>query len=249
MEKVYKASFILIIVITSLFAQSKQVGGKVIEIETNKPIEGCIVLLSELDKEITSLAITDSSGNFFFDNISGKFVQISIEKITYDGAILGPIRLKKNTPTKLKVILTPVPHYTDDVIVTSEKDKKILQTAGFYERKQNGNGQFLTLNDFKKYEITSIRQLILNFTQLAINQNGQVFNRYARVGINGTSTVTIIVDGIRYDQGCDTSPLPIEAIVSIDSVIGIEFYKNSAEIPSQYSQFNTAAGVLLIWTK
>lgn len=260
MKKFYKMGVICILLFMSVYAQSKRVEGKVVEIETNKPIENCIVFLYELDEKITQMAVTDSTGYFLFNEISAKFVKVSVEKITYDGAIIGPMRLKKNKPVKLKVVLTPIPHYTDEVVVATARDRKDLQETGFYNRKMKGLGKFISFEDIKKKRFHSIWQIIQDFPQLGLDGQNLIYNKRARTGLKGTSAVTIYIDGIIHEQ---LIPVPssgsekkesfltvsLDQVLNLEQVSGVEFYSGSAEIPIQYSKFNTAAGVLLIWTK
>lgn len=262
----YLPLFIIMLINFKIYSQSYSVEGRVLEIETQKPIEDCIILLAELKEQITYLTTTDSAGRFSFQNIMDKFVEISVNKMTYDGARVGPIRLKKGKKNKFKIILTPVPHYTDEVLVESKADVQALKTAGFYQRKTKGLGQFVTIDDIKEKRFYSLRQLISLFPKLGVSQKNLIFNKKAQIGLNGNANVSIFIDGVYFNQiiknssikprfgrrgsaGSDAIIQSLDAILNLEDISGAEFYDGSAEIPVQYSKFNSGAGVLLIWTR
>lgn len=244
MVNYHKVFLILLLAITTSFAQ-KCVEGRVVEVETERPIENCIVLLNEIDQKVTSMVLTDADGRFSFTEISGELAELSISKLTYDGATVGPMRVKKGRPFKFKVVLTPVPFQTGDVVVEAKKEIVELMGTGFTKRKEIGFGKYVTLEDIKKKRYFDLRQVLHNFPQIGGNIFLEpIYNKSTVSGLNGSAQISVFINGVYHDQ-----EIPIGAIVDIDQVVGAEFYRGPATTPIQYCRFNTAAGVLLLWTK
>ena len=216
----------------------KTIKGSVKEIETGKPITDAMIFLHVLDKQITTMTTTDQEGNFIFENISGKFGKITVNRIGYDGAEYGPMRLAKKTP-KFKFELTPIPFSTDEVVITEEHVPPNLVRNGFYKRKDFGMGKYLDAAEIKKNHIHKFSQLLYRFPNFRMNhESGAV----SSISLNGSPL--IYLDGILVDNKQD-----IRNLINVESIAGIEVYRSTASAPIRYSSFGSSNGIILIWSK
>lgn len=239
--------YFLLLLLTSFLITAQEsnhqkgVKGKISEIETGKPVSNCMVFLHELDKKTTTLFTTDSTGNYTFDEIEGKFVILEVQHQNYDGAEYGPLRLKNNT-LKINFDLTPVETINEDQNAETAEIQKILEKAGFNERKESGGGEFLTASEIKNYDFNSWQQAVQIIPNLQFSSYGYLTTRKISTSISGGGPVLVYVDGTLINSS-------IEGVVDINSVAGIEFYSRHSSAPIQYQKMNSTNGILLVWSK
>ena len=220
----------------------KNFKGTVKEIQTGKPISNAMVFLHVLDQEFTTMTTTDENGNFIFERVPGKFGKITVNRMGYDGAEYGPLRMAKKLP-KFKFELTPIPLSTEEVIISESHVPPTLVRNGFYERKEMRTGVFYDVTDFDRSNTNSFTQLVYRIPYLHINnQTGKIYTTRSSSLKGGQPH--IYLDGIRIHQDID-----LRDIIDINAVAGIEVYKGSATVPMRYSSFGSNNGVVLVWTK
>ena len=251
-----KLFIIFLCLITLMFSARsedlKKIKGSVKEIQTGKPVENALVFLHTLDLKTTTMTTTDSTGNFSFKNISGKFVKISVTRMGYDEAEYGPIKLKKKNP-HFKFELTPIPYATEEVVVEEKKLSPTLVRNGFYKRKMTATGKFYDQKYLEETNVKTFTQFMRRVPHFKIDSESGIIKRKRLTGINTDGKPLIFIDGIMINlenkNGQETLHTDLRNVINMDDVAGIEIYRSVASVPAQYTRFGSGNGVILIWTK
>lgn len=248
-----KNLFLFLIVICNFCfsTEIKSINGRVTEIATGKPLEDCMVFIYELDTKSTSMHVTDSSGTFNFKNLTGSFALLTVQKMGYDGAEFGPIKISNRKIPEIRFELTQMPHLLENVVVSAKRIYEKLESNGFYFRKEMGFGKFLTYEEIKKRDLNNMSSIINAVPGLYITANKVLSSRY-----NGStfrnSPIAVYLDGMLMDNMIDgNTPLKfaLDGFVNPEEIIGVEFYRRGIGISMRYSSMRTAGPVLFIWTR
>lgn len=254
--KILLQVFIFTLLVNPLMASKNVIAGKILEIDTKKPIEKCMVFLYNATEHITEMCLTDNEGKYSFENITTNIYQITVKHISYDGAQYGPFKYSEKFK-KINFELTPIPFQTEDVVVSAEKIDRRLKECGFLERKAEGNGNFLSAKDIEKNELDTWRKIIPQFPMLQLKKSGNFASKRISTSLmRGNDAISIFVDGFLTEtlglgsgtNNIDSATL-FNALVDVESIAGIEFYSRPTAAPLQYQKLNSTNGILLIWTK
>ena len=117
------------------FAQTGEIKGRIIDVNTNEPIPFANVIISGTQKGSSS----DFDGNFIISNIKPGFVRLSATAVGYKTIITVELQVKVSHPAFTEVRMTPTQVKLEEVIVRAspyERDKESpvsLRTLGISE--------------------------------------------------------------------------------------------------------------------
>ena len=68
-----------------------------------------------------------------------------------------------------------------------------------------------------------------------------------RVTVRNGCSPNLFVDGVKLVRS-RRNGVRIDEVVRPDQIVGIEVFRNSAQVPSQYDDMDSRCGAILIWT-
>lgn len=249
---------------TGVGAQSTgAIVGKITTTKPARPIAGARILA--VDGRV--LAVTDSAGGFRIVSAAAGALELQIQAVGYE-PLWAPITVSANDTTTHRFALTQLAQELTaaEVRAAAPVAPKIRE---FEERRQFGQGRFITEDDLKKHFSRRLSEIIAtipgprvirgtsNAGWIASSRgSGSVYNSGStgsemdkRQGAPKACYATVMLDGNYVYSG-----RPGESLFDVNSiepsqVSGIEFYAGAATVPMKFRGGNTACGLLLIWTK
>lgn len=244
--------FVMLIFFTnSLLAQV--IRGKIIDATTDEPVKDALIFLMPKKDRISDMQTSDSLGFFYFNNVLHKSFYIKTDRLGYVDFTFGKLIMPLNDTLSITINLEPVPFTMKEVSVIADKPdldyNRFLDRIGFYFRKEQGWGKFLTRKDIDKRNPHYTSEMLRGIPGVIIS-NGNIFSIRTR-GLGRPTPMQVYVDGalISSPTMSDGSTVftPID-IISPISISAVEVYRNFIHAPPQYRRFGSIGGVILIWT-
>jgi hypothetical protein len=242
----------IVCVATRIPAQSVQ--GTVRDRTSNQALAGVVITLTHTGSKKEVATQSDSAGVFAFKLLKpGPFV-LAIDRdgraYTHDFDLVATERLQ---------LYIHVPTDTSALAVsgTSSRVRK-LELNGFYDRYQKGRGQFITREEIEKRGVRSLPDLLATVRGVRIEWGARGGDAILRQGGGGAGALSgggvcrpsIYVDGVLIRPGGNQEPqLVLEQVDTPDHVQAVEVYTGAAQLPTAYSDLQSACGVILIWTR
>ena len=215
----------------------------VVDDSTGATIPGAAVSIANGDAR----AVADADGLARL----GLAPDIYVVQVTADGydpvtftTTLGPDGLEG------EVGLVPAAVVLGDVVTTAERPRRDLARVGFYERREQGRGEFIDSDELDLRRPPSLAAALVARSGVRVQGYGDgVFRLVSSrqgLGPNGLRSnepcpIAVFKDGARIDAS-DV------ARVSVEDLAGIEIYGGPATVPTEYRQFNPC-GVVLMWSR
>ncbi len=230
-----------------LTGSSNTIKISVIDSNSKLPLEKCIVFITDIEKNSMRMLLTDNDGSVTYPVRGERFIKIKAKRLGYETIENGPFKLSLYDTLKVKFMLTSVPVVLEDVIVVDTKSET-LERNGFYKRKEIGIGHFMEKVDLEKRNLADVSGAIAHLPGVSVI-DGKIRTRI-HSGLNSSYMVLVYIDGIRvWVEGFANTTQSLNDYINPDDIEGIEFYSRLSEVPIEYRNYGSNAGVLLIWTK
>jgi hypothetical protein len=230
-----------------LLAQT--VHGRLLEVRFDQPIVSGTVFLVDGNGQRVASATSGRSGRFTLETRRTGVFFLGAERLGYETLMDGPLELSRDAVAEVELRLPRVPIVLDPVTGRAERRVPHLATNGFYERRMQGQGTFISRQTIEERNPFQIQQLLRPIpgvrvlqTEMGGDAPAVMMGRAAGFGIDPERPpcfADVFVDGVPDDQGLRINPINIEAV---------EVFRGPGEIPAQYGGM-TACGVILIWLR
>jgi hypothetical protein len=228
----------------------------VYDADTGEPIEG--VEVADILGKASSMTSKTGTLSLFFLPDGGALVRL--RKIGYETQTLA-VAISPADTVPITVILA---HATSlPAVVVKDSAPKYL-TPGmreFEEHRKAGFGHFMTDSLFRKYESSTMANLISSRMPGMSAVPGAGGSKYlvsTRKGCSGPALrqcrspdcyISVYIDGVKtYDAGMAGAIKPDFEHMSPVDYQAAEFYQG-AEVPPQYNSASNSCGVLVLWTR
>lgn len=217
---------------------------------TDAPIPGASVLLLDEDGRVRKMAISDPSGEYSIDTPGPGDYALRVDAPGYNTHNEPPFVMLAGRNLELNVRLWG---YTELAPVTVTADSVPFAPGpleGFYERKEQGRGEFVTKEEIELMGVNRFTDLLrMQPSVNIVSLGGTLYT----IRIKGTGRIgrgcppSLWVDNVRWGtvdldgQGPDRQLYPSD-------IAGIEIYRPSS-VPIEFSAFDTSCGVIVVWTK
>jgi alkaline phosphatase len=204
--------------------------GRVLDDSSSIPIAGAeVTLLDRAGNPITAV-VSGLDGRFVLAVRPGVFV-IQVLRIGYARTLTEEFTLPESlVPHRVNVLLPSQPVVLEEVVVTGVAEPSSPgRLEGFYERKRQGWGLFLTQEDIGV--MTSI-----DFTDILNGLPGGPPSK--------ACPPSLYVDGVRYPPDEDFNLSGILA----SEVDAVEVYRRASETPVHFLDGNSLCGAIVVWT-
>lgn len=188
-------------------------------------------------------ALTDDEGSFRLTTVPSGVVVLDVRRLGFVPST-ALYDLKSGGTIQVELLLAPVPHLLDAVLVRGAGDRSDGAFGGFYQRRALGIGRFVTREEIERRNVHATTDLFRMVPGVNV-----VMGRGERkmLRLRGSRCSPLIwMDGTPLWQGYE---LDFDAI-SPRSIEGIEIY-SMASLPPQFRSGNSAidCGVIVVWTR
>ena len=229
-------------------SEMSRIGGTVRDQDGGNRLEGVAVRFPGLN--LTGL--TNQSGRFSFQDIPPGEHSIEVEMLGYSTREETVVVAGGKILT-LDFTLAVEPIELDPIEVSVESRSLDLEVSGFYTRRLETSGHFITREKIEERAPLYTSDLFRGMAGVKVMSTGYVGDQYA-ILLNGSRTISagklcypaVYLDGQVVHPGGEI-PAFLDNIVHPEEVAGIEVYNSAASMPVQYN-FQGACGVIVIWT-
>jgi len=222
---------------------AQTIRGTLLERGSDNPISlGFVVLLTEAGDSVTS-TITDDEGAFSVTSPVPGNCLLMAAALGHRETTVGLFELGEGGELTVEFRI-PVEALTlDGLLVQAERIGKVpaLVRNGFSRRMQEGIGHFITPQEIENSSATRTAHLFREEPSVRL-----VGDRIFLRGTRDLCSPQIYLDGVPLSVGAS---LPLDAIVPLEVLAGVEVYRSVAEVPLQYGGTGAVCGVILFWTK
>ncbi len=220
--------------------------GVIRDIASGRPIRDAAVNVPVLGRTTTS----DSDGRFILaETVPGRY-EIVFTHLGYRPRT-DTVHIVRDRVSRLDVALAVEAIALAPMEVTVERRDLALQEVGFYEREEDGWGDFIDREDLELWNPVDLTDALIRLPGVKIVHDPRMpSQRYLMFRNAGEECFpSVYVDGMLMHIGGSREPARINDILDPIAVAGIEVYRRTAGMPPQYWGVNSSCGVIAIWVR
>ena len=201
---------------------------------------------------------TDARGRFTVELLTPGPKEVRFSALGY-ATRTEMIEVELDRVTNVRVSLSPDPVELTPIQVSVERREFALQDAGYYNRLEEGFGDFIDRAEIESrgpVEMSDVFSRIPGVELFADPDNPiekYVVLRGGRqaslsAGPYGRCFPRVVLDGLVINRGGD-EPAALDRMLDPAAVAGVEVFPTSSGVPAQYGGVGSSCGVILIWTR
>lgn len=230
--------------------------GFLLEGGTGTPVAEGVVGLYTPEGRPVGDALSDSTGAFEIRAPSAGYYFLTAEKIGYVDLTHGDFEIGAGKTVSFDIYLRTQPVELEGIGASVERtdpfvrrERQRLAVQGFFERMEEGFGDFFTPELIEERNPTYFSDIIIRLPGVYID-GGLVKFR----GVTGMCEPNIWIDGILVFGGAGPAASSdemrdIDGKIQVQQVSAVEVYRRLASTPIEYSIPNARCGTVLIWTR
>lgn len=232
--------------------QAQQLRGRVTDADTRTAVVSAQVEL--LDKSTKPLAsvLTDPMGQFMIVGPRAGRFRLRITRLGYQETLVPEIELMggETVEAELRIAVAAIPLEPLRIVARGRTVSQYLERAGFYEREQHGVGSFLTRYEIEKRGGTTLSDALRHVPGVRMRRADRSGRRWEVQLRNTRCPPSIVLDGVimRADGPVRLQDMPMDDLVSLGDIDGIEIYHGPSETPPAFNRGGTC-GVIVLWTR
>jgi hypothetical protein len=228
----------------------------VYDAQTGEPVEG--VEVADVVNRTSSATSKTGTLSLFFLPDGGTLVRL--RKVGYETQTF-PVSIAAADTAPLTIVLARATQLPTVVVNDSAPKYRSALLRGFETRRAGGVGKFVTEDEFRKADNSTLAFLLSSRLRSVIavqGPHGTTYLSSARKQCSGPALrgcrsaecyVSVYVDGVKtYDSNSPASLRPDFAHLSPVDYAAAEFYDVSTT-PPEYASAGNDCGVLLLWTR
>lgn len=188
-------------------------------------------------------AESDMAGRFVLASVPSGATTLFVRRLGFAPTSIT-ILAREDSTVHADVIITEVTHGLAPVVVRAERPARYTgYLAGFYERRAQGLGHFITGDEIEQRNPRRLTEMFLAIPGSTVSLG----NPDSRVRMRGNRCAPLVwLDGMPAAAG----EFDLDGLVPT-SVAGIEVYAGLAAVPIQYVMpfGRTVCGTIIIWSK
>lgn len=225
-------------------ATAQVVSGRVVESGSERPIVLASVALTDTTFQVVDGTLTDHDGAFQLPAPGPGSYYLRVDRLGYATSIDGILDLDEGGYIEVTFYVRPNPIALEGVTATVEAERveAALELSGFYDRRNQGFGDFIGPEEVDEPHVFNTADLLRGIPGVRASGGG--------ITCNGSGP-RVFVDGTQLalpDSGVDLGALPFP-----EEIAGIEVYRRLSSLPLQYGgTFDGASQgrcTFLVWTK
>ncbi|MFG1691700.1 carboxypeptidase regulatory-like domain-containing protein [Gemmatimonadota bacterium] len=233
--------------------------GRIMDRDTNVPVEGAEVSLSEG----VAWTLTNQMGRFTFEDVPAGNHVIEIKHLSY-GTREYPINVAAGGGAQVDIALSKDPIELEPIVVTAQSAAWVRTMSGFFERMERGLGHFVTPEDLAVsrpsslgdaiHSVPGVRLLLRNDPE-SRGRNRYMIVLQSAIRMRGTQAgpcaALVFIDGMQVGRNSgDPAPSDFDpSDVAGGDIAAIEIYRGASELPAEFAGSESGCGVVVVWTK
>lgn len=225
--------------------------------QDSTPLSGARVEVLTLELEPIRTGKTAPDGAFRLDSLPAGRVYVVARARGFVSDIRGPIELTPSEAAEVSFALRARRASPDTLPVrVGRRRDPVLASAGFYRRRANTAGDFMTAPEIRDSGAATLSRLVGELVP-----DARIIRSPAGDGVvlpGGQDSMRdacfplVYVDGTQVGRAGPSSRrggnVSLNSLVDLESLRGVEVYSSSAEVPGAYSGVDSRCGVILLWT-
>jgi hypothetical protein len=258
-------------------ASAQQIRGRLLDVETNRPIAGGVLTLHGADSSLVIATMSDADGHWRLTAPRPGVYLIAARRLGYRPWVSGAVQIEAGAELSSEFHLQSMP-LTLDPITVHAQIRRNLEYNGFFERQRGNFGHFLTPQAIERREAARVTDLLTSIPGVQLMATGGGSVGPAQIMLRGGSMTggalcrpRVYVDGLMYARG-DSRPvraresdateqadleqrmdrsLSLDDIGHPSTIAAIEIYRSATQVPVQFggTSVETLCGVIVIWTR
>ncbi len=248
--------------------QAQVLAGTVLDSVSGRPIAGARVLLLDSAGTAITALVTRPDGQFTFNIPHLGEYRLLIGRIGYPISISKPFLFSSAFTASVSLSLPSNPITLDTVtVVAKEIERRLpyLADAGFYKRRQEGFGHFLTRDEIDKRDPLILTDLLHGMSGVRVTCGGQQGDRGPRgpgphctvtmraantMFFRGKCSPSVVLDGVLLQPGgTGGGGLSLDDVVNPFNIEALEVYPGPEGVPVQYSGYLSPCGAIVVWSR
>lgn len=189
-------------------------------------------------------AASDEEGRFLLARVPAGEAAIRVRRLGFTPTSAS-VTVRDNATAPLAITVTELARELRPVVVRAQRHRKYTgYLAGFYERRDQGFGRFITGDEILKRNPMELTDMLRMVPGLRVSSPGI---GDASVRIRGNRCAPLVwIDGM----AASAAEYDLDAIAPM-SVAGIEIYSGIASVPSNFviPFGRTVCGTIVIWSR
>lgn len=229
-------------------ARAQTISGVVVEDVGHARISGAFVSIERVGGGQGATVTTDSTGAFVAAvGDPGRFV-LRVTHPSYTTIVSDTIQVEEEEAVTLELRLAPHAVPLEPLVVTARVNKELREFR--LRAARGGFGHFMTRPEVERRHASHVTQLLFGFpgVELAAIPPCRGCSPDYMITMRGGANrcvATVLIDGLAMRQ--DIS-LPIDAILTPESLEGVEVYVDPATVPAALGIVPSSCGVVAFWT-
>jgi len=239
-------------------ATAQTVRGVVTDEVTGAPIPLATVSLVSEGGERVATVLTTEEGFFSLEGDDDGLFLVRAAALGYAPARAGPLRLDDDELRVLEMPMAPSPVGIEGLVVERSRgggSSNYLADKGFWDRLEEGRGQFLTPGQVLASDAMFTPHLLRGLDYVLPQYGAAPWAIWPSLGITERHSCSprVYVDDVwvnRKNFGI-SERLGLDDVVPIDRVLAVEVYYGPFQAPIRYqgTAYDNSCGVVLFWTR
>ncbi len=238
----------------TLHAQS--VAGKVLEAGTERAVVAADVRLLGPRDKVMARTSTDTAGYFELEaRYEGRY-RLQVAALGYAEARSRDFALGAGELVEVRFLVDAAALMLAPLTVTarSHPPSRYLVDSGFYDREKSGIGTFLTREEIVASAARRFTELLHRLPGVHLDPEWSDTRPRMSFGRSaGRCQPKLFLDGVpaatTVRMRAGRLDLPLDDIISVDDLDGLEVYKGASEVPLEFGGEAAGCGALVVWTR
>jgi len=258
------ASF-AVFALTAPQLRAQQLAGVLLDSMSQKPIVGARLVLQDSTGVALQVSVTGTDGRFKFKLPGVGQYRLLVSRIGYPSITTKRFIVDSAFTARVSLTLSSTPITLDTVTVVGngiDTRLQYLADAGFYKRRQEGFGHFLTRDEIDKRNPLILTDLLHGMSGVRVTCGGQQRDRApgsrCTVTMRAANTMffrgkcnpSVVLDGVLLQPGGTAGGgLSLDDLVNPFNIEALEVYPGPEGVPIQYSGYLSPCGAIVIWSR
>lgn len=236
---------LLLLALAAAPARAQIVKGVLRDSGTKQPILLGTVALLDTTLAVVDQVFTNEAGSFVLNAPRPGAYYVLADRLGYKRSVDGILELGAGGSIDVDFFLRPEPLVLDSIVVAArrERDARHLNSVGFYERREQGFGHFITPEQIEKRAVFEPADLLRTIPGVRTVKDPfgtrVLFSRGPR-----DCVPTIYLDAARVADSTS-----IEQMVAAEDIAAVELYTRATTVPLEWGGTGAGCGVVVIWTR
>ncbi|HEX5727034.1 MAG TPA: carboxypeptidase regulatory-like domain-containing protein, partial [Longimicrobiaceae bacterium] len=151
----------LLLALAAVPAAAQSIRGRVLDAASSQPVpEATVIALSPLGD--TATARTDSAGAFLLALRDAGSYRLRAERVGYQAGTAGTVRVFSHETVEVDLRLSTAAVRMEPLVVRTRFEERVrrLEMNGFYERREQGAGRFVTRREIEQQHPVEISDVL-----------------------------------------------------------------------------------------